>query len=131
MDTRLQGPARQVVSFLVFALVAAGLWGGWLGWDQERDVQADGSSTGPYEAWQVVGLGVCLLGVVGWAALRGCRADVDLGVSAGLAGAAYLDWSDDSSGLFMIGVLMVAVGSLVGATAVSVGVRSLFSDRSC
>ncbi|WP_338686627.1 hypothetical protein QD712_37990 [Streptomyces acidiscabies] len=131
MDTRLQGFGRQVVAFLVLVVVAAGLWGGWLGWDQERDVQPDGSSTGPYEAWQVVGLGVCLLAVVVGAALWGCRAEVALGVSAGVTGAAYLDWSDDSSGLFIVGVLMVAVGSLVGATAVSVGVRSLFSDRSC
>ncbi|MET8974296.1 hypothetical protein ABZX85_01620 [Streptomyces sp. NPDC004539] len=135
MDTRRQGLARQLVPFLAVAGVSAALWAGWLGWDQERDVHPDGSTTGPYEAWQVVGLGVCLLALVWWGTRygtrRGWRAEIALGVSAGLTGAAFLDWSDDASGLFMVGVVMVAAGSLAATTLVSVIVRSHFSDPSC
>ncbi|WP_416968552.1 hypothetical protein [Streptomyces sp. 4F14] len=131
MDTRAPGIARQVLPFSLLAGVSAALWAAWLGWDQKRDLHPDGSSTGPYEAWQVVGLVVCLLGVVGWAARRGYRAEVALGVSAGITGAAFVDWSDDASGLFMVGVLMVAAGTLVGTTLVSEAVRRHFSDRSC
>ncbi|MGW0548708.1 hypothetical protein [Streptomyces altiplanensis] len=38
---------------------------------------------------------------------------------AGLSVAAHYDWPDDSSGLFMAGLVMVAVGSLVVTAAVS------------
>lgn len=98
---------------LALAGLTAAAWAGWLGWDQQRDVQADGSTTGPYEAWQVIGLGLTLLALVYWAASRAYVSAAVVGTTAGLAVAAYLDWSDDSSGLFVIGVGLVAIGSLV------------------
>lgn len=106
-------------AFLVPALAAAALWAAWLGWDQHREVHPDGSSTGPYEAWQVVGLVVTLLVPVFWAASRGRVLAPALGVAAGLAVACAYDWSDDGSGLFMVGVVMVLVGSLAVTAAVA------------
>ncbi|QGZ49445.1 MULTISPECIES: hypothetical protein [Streptomyces] len=111
----------QLLAILVLAVTTAAVWAAWLGWDQHRDVHPDGSVTGPYEAWQVIGLVLTLLPPLYWAASRGYVAGAVLGVTAGLTVAAYVDWSDDSSGLFMVGVLMVMAGSLVttvGATAV-------------
>nr|WP_246150899.1 hypothetical protein [Streptomyces qinzhouensis] len=94
------------------AAPAALLWAAWLGWDQQRDVHPDGSVTGPYEAWQVIGLVVTLLAPVYWAASRQYVNATAFGVTAGLTCAAFYDWSDDSSGLFGVGVGMIMLGSL-------------------
>ncbi|MFF3886110.1 hypothetical protein [Streptomyces sp. NPDC001914] len=113
MDREARKRISQAPAVLVLAGLTAAAWAGWLGWDQQRDVQADGSTTGPYEAWQVIGLGLTLLALVYWAASRAYVSAAVVGTTAGLAVAAYLDWSDDSSGLFVIGVGLVAIGSLV------------------
>ncbi|UUN27889.1 hypothetical protein [Streptomyces sp. FIT100] len=109
---------RPLLPDLVPALVAPALWAVWLGWDQHRDVHPDGSTTGPYEAWQVIGLLLTLLAPVYWAASRNHIPGAVFGTTAGLTVAAY-DWSDDGSGLYMIGVGTVMVGSLVATAAVS------------
>lgn len=98
---------------LVPAVLALAGWAAWLGWDQHRDVHPDGSVTGPYEAWQVIGLVLTLLAPVYWAASRRSGAGAVFGVPVGLTVAAYYDWSDDSSGLFVVGVGMIMLGSLV------------------
>jgi hypothetical protein len=51
-----------------------------------------------------------------------------LGTTAGLTVAAYYDWSDDSSGLFMVGVGMVMMGSLVVTAIVSSVIASAKRD---
>ncbi|MEU7034941.1 hypothetical protein ABZ958_14795 [Streptomyces sp. NPDC046237] len=112
---------NQFLVTLVLALVTSAVWAAWLGWDQHRDVHPDGSTTGPYEAWQVIGLVLTLLVPVYWAASRRHFAGAVLGTTVGLTVAAFHDWSDDASGLFVIGVGMVMVGSSVvtaGASAV-------------
>ncbi|MBC9714598.1 hypothetical protein H9Y04_18740 [Streptomyces sp. TRM66268-LWL] len=119
MHKKLTGPARLVIAALALTALAIGAWAGWLGWDQQRDVHPDGSTTGPYEAWQVIGLVLTLLAPVYWAAVRRHPAVPVVGVTAGLSVAAFTDWSDDASGLFMVGVLMVLVGSLAVTTALS------------
>lgn len=101
------------MAILVLAVMTLAVWAAWLGWDQHRDVHPDGSVTGPYEAWQVIGLVLTLLAPVYWAASRRYIAGAVLGVTVGLTVAAYYDWSDDSSGLFMVGVVMIMMGSLV------------------
>ncbi|MER6473731.1 hypothetical protein [Streptomyces collinus] len=119
MRTGLHKPVAQLVSILALAALAPALWAVWLGWDQHRDVHPDGSTTGPYQAWQVIGLVLTLLAAVGWAAYRDYVAGAVLGTTAGLTTAAYVDWSDDSSGLFVIGVGLVMVGTFVGTVVVS------------
>ncbi|MER6491546.1 hypothetical protein [Streptomyces griseorubiginosus] len=104
---------------LVTAGVSTAAWAAWLGWDQHYDVQPDGSSTGPYEAWQVIGLVVTLLVAVYWAASRRHGASAVLGTTTGLTLAAFLDWSDDSTGQFMVGVMMVMLGSLAATALVT------------
>ncbi|MER8187288.1 hypothetical protein [Kitasatospora sp. NPDC094015] len=102
--------------FLVLAPVVA--WAAWLGWDQHQDVHADGSVSGPYEAWQVVGLVLTLLVPVCWAASRGRATAAVLGTTAGLTVAAGYDWSDDASGLYLVGAALVAVAALLSTLAV-------------
>ncbi|MGW2018733.1 hypothetical protein [Streptomyces sp. NPDC001927] len=113
----------------VLALVALAAWAGWLGWDQHRDVHPDGSTTGPYEAWQVIGLVLTLLAPVCWAASRSYPTGAVLGTTAGLTVAAFYDWSDDASGLFVIGVGTVMVGSLLATTALSAVVAAATQSR--
>ncbi|MEU3951746.1 hypothetical protein AB0F45_05385 [Streptomyces achromogenes] len=119
------GKAKRIVlralPVLAPAVVAPLAWAGWLGWDQQRDVQADGATTGPYQAWQVIGLVLTQLAPVYWATARRHPLAAVLGTSAGLTAAAYYDWSDDASGLFVIGVGLVTLGSLA-ATAAATGV---------
>ncbi|MFJ6753499.1 hypothetical protein ACIQNK_00470 [Streptomyces sp. NPDC091273] len=117
----LSGPAPRPLIAVLLAVVASAAWAAWLGWDQQRDVHPDGTQTGPYEAWQVIGLVLTLLVPVCWAAFRGHAAGTVAGVTAGLTIAAAYDWSDDASGLFVIGAGMVMVGSL----AVTAGVCAL------
>ncbi|MGW0548536.1 hypothetical protein [Streptomyces altiplanensis] len=126
MRQRLPKIDSQLAAILVLAVVTVAAWAAWLGWDQHRDVQPDGSTTGPYEAWQVIGLVLTLLAPLYWAASRRYIAAAVLGTTAGLTVAAYYDWSDDGSGLFVIGVGMVMVGSFVvtaAATAVITAVK--------
>ncbi|SDK49126.1 hypothetical protein [Streptomyces indicus] len=115
-DLTSRHPRLATVALAAFALAA---WAAWLGWDQRRDVHPDGSTTGPYEAWQVAGLVLTLLGPVVWAAARGLPQVGVIGVTAGLTAAAVYDWSDDASGLYMVGAMMVLVGSLAATSAVS------------
>ncbi|MFI6941295.1 hypothetical protein ACIBI4_18630 [Streptomyces sp. NPDC050418] len=121
--------ARRVIATVALVALTLGAWAGWLGWDQERDVHPDGSTTGPYEAWQVIGLVLTLLVAVVLTAWRIHPAVPVVGVTAGLAGAAFHDWSDDATGLFMVGVVMVFVGSLAATSAVAAVVSALTSSR--
>ncbi|MDT0573637.1 hypothetical protein RM704_40410 [Streptomyces sp. DSM 3412] len=109
----------QLLPTLVTAVSALTLWALWLGWDQRRDLRPDGSSTGPYEAWQVLGLVLTLLVPVYWAASRRHIAGAVAGTTAGLTVASFHDWSDDASGLYGIGVTMVMLGTIAVTTGVS------------
>ncbi|MFD6277309.1 hypothetical protein ACFWFI_17320 [Streptomyces sp. NPDC060209] len=125
MRRRLPNPALQLWAFLVPALVTLALWAAWLGWDQQYDVQPDGSTTGPYAAWQVIGLVLTLLAPLYWAASRQNIAGPVVGITAGLTVASAYDWSDDASGLFAVGVSAIMVGSLVTTAAASLVIASV------
>ncbi|MEV1022183.1 hypothetical protein [Streptomyces sp. NPDC050264] len=133
MDRRMEHPqphplgntVRPLLRALALAVLASAAWAGWLGWDQHRDVHPDGTETGPYAAWQVIGLVVTLLAPVCWTAARHHVAPAVLGTTAGLTVAAYVDWSDDSSGLFAVGVALVMMGSLAATAAVSAVVTAV------
>ncbi|MFF4319441.1 hypothetical protein [Streptomyces sp. NPDC001568] len=124
MRNGMQKPVRELLVTLLLFMVAVAAWAGWLGWDQERDVQPDGSTTGPYEVWQVIGLVLTLLVAVYWAASRQYVTAAVLGTSAGLAVAAFYDWSDDGSGLYVLGVGMILIGSLVVTGGLSLLIAS-------
>ncbi|MFI5805686.1 hypothetical protein [Streptomyces sp. NPDC051561] len=109
----------QPLPTLILAVITLGTWAACLGWDQTRDAHPDGSTTGPYEAWQVIALVLVLLAPLYWTASRHQVASGVLGTTLGLTAAAFIDWSDDASGLFLIGTVMVALGSLAATTAVS------------
>ncbi|MGW1774909.1 hypothetical protein [Streptomyces sp. NPDC002104] len=113
MRIELPKPLPQPLAILALTATSIAGWAAWLGWDQVRYVQPDGSETGPYQPWQVIGLVLTLLALVSWAASHHYQAAAVLGTTTGLTVAASYDWSDDGSGLFVIGVLMIMFGSLV------------------
>ncbi|MFD8805926.1 hypothetical protein [Streptomyces sp. NPDC059597] len=109
----------QPLAILALTATSIALWAAWLGWDQHRDVHPDGSTTGPYEPWQVIGLALTLLVPVSLAAYRRHFPAAILGAPVGLAIASFYDWSDDASGLFVIGVGLVVAGSVVASLLVT------------
>lgn len=125
MSQGLAKPAAQLMSIVLLTAVTLAAWAAWLGWDQHRDVHPDGSTTGPYEVWQVIGLVLTLLAPVYWAASRRYVAAAVLGTTAGLTVAAWYDWSDDATGLFAVGVGLVMVGSLLVTAVVSAVIASV------
>ncbi|GLY30889.1 hypothetical protein [Kineosporia sp. NBRC 101731] len=108
-----------VVALVCFVVTLLG-WALWMRLGLEPGVD--------YPVWRVVGL-VLTLAVVGLpAAWLNWGPSVTLAVPLGLAVSAYLDWRDDETGLFVVGVVMVFVGSLV-VTAVVAGLASAAGQR--
>lgn len=125
-----QNPPAPWQVVIVSAVVTMTLWAAWLGWDQHRDVHPDGSETGPYEAWQVIGLVLSLLTLL-YAAVRFDRATpAAKGITGGLTVAAFYDWSgDDGSGLFVVGVAMIMIAALVTSATLAHLLTALESRR--
>ncbi|MFC6016860.1 hypothetical protein ACFP2T_11660 [Plantactinospora solaniradicis] len=102
-----------------------------LGWDQHKDTDPlTGSQTGPYQAWQVVGLGLVLAVLVFEAARRGRPWLAVLVVSVVLTVSFTVDAATDADGdgLWPIGAALVAVGSLFG-TGLVAGIGAALGRR--
>src|SRR5690242_3064267 len=55
-------PWAQVLGGLSVAVLSAGSWFAWMGWDHQYQIDPrTQEASGPYEAWQVVGCGGSLL----------------------------------------------------------------------
>ena len=116
-------PARAstAVAVLVTALVSVAAWWAWLGWDDEHQLDpGTGVASGPYEAWQVVGcvLTLLVLALVGGALWRPLLVSVVMTVAFT---AAWTAWAaaEDESGLFLVGTVLVALGTGVGSLLVT------------
>jgi len=107
-----------IVAFVLAALTAISYLG-WLGWDQEKVVDATGHASGPYESWQVLGLAVTLgllAGAAGWIG-RPLVASVIVPVVLTACFAVDAIGDPESDGLWVVGAALVAVGS---ATAIAI-----------
>ena len=100
---------------VAFAVLGAGLWWGWFAWDTVRGGDATGSQTGPYEAWQVAGCVVTWIGL-GWLGMKVLRPLLLIpALPVGFTAAWILTAArSDDSGLWAVGAILVAGGTLAG-----------------
>lgn len=128
-------PARHLRNDLAWALgvavLSAAAWFGWMGWDDEYQVdRATNEVSGPYEAWQVVGCVLTLL-VVGVVAAHRWR---PFGTALVLPVAFALAWSvtaasEDDSGLWVVGAVLVLLGTAVASLVVVAVVAAIPTTR--
>ncbi|MCO1594726.1 hypothetical protein M8C17_06055 [Micromonospora sp. RHAY321] len=116
---------RALLGALYLAVATVGVWLLWLGWDTGYTVDPQtGSTSGPYAAWQVIG---CVLSLVLLAALAVRRLSPWL-VAPVMTVVFTTAWtwraaSSDDSGLWVVGAVLVFVGTAIGSTVVSLGAR--------
>lgn len=119
------GGRRRDVSLVVGALGSAVAWLAWMGWDRGYHLDpATGLESGPYEAWQVVGSAVTFTVAV-VVACRLQRRPTTATIASVCATAYTIAYAAtvvpfDETGLAVLGVVMVAVGTLAGALVVAV-----------
>jgi len=101
------------ILFVGTAIAYAGL----LGWD--RTYQTDPVTqevSGPYEAWQVLLLGAVVVGLTVWASWKGhfltALWAIPLALVVAFVIVAVL--MADQTGLFMVGAILMAIGSVIG-----------------
>jgi hypothetical protein len=98
-------------------------WWLWLGWDNEYQIDpATGISSGPYEAWQVIG---CVLSLAVIAVLGGLLLS-PLIVVPTMTIAFTVAWSlaaasSDESGLWGVGAILIFVGLGFSSALLSLG----------
>lgn len=115
------GLPLRLLAPVVLGLAAALAYLAALGWDQQRDLQPDGSETGPYEQWQVVGLAVVvvLLAVIG--------GRIGIPWLAALAISVSLTWSfaydathgPSDDGLWPIAAALILLGSALTTSLIA------------
>ncbi|TQS43024.1 hypothetical protein [Cryptosporangium phraense] len=115
-------PLGELAGVIAVVLATAATWWGWLGWDDEYQVDpVTGQVSGPYEAWQVIGcvLGLIAIVVVGVLTLRPWLAPLALtGTFSGLW--SWWAGNHDESGLWLVGAVLVVGGLAWGSAVVSV-----------
>jgi hypothetical protein len=115
------GSRRDAVAGAVIAVMSAGLYIAWLGWDQEYQVDpVTGALSGPYETWQVVGVVACLGLVALVAGLLGLRTVCRVAMPVAFALCFAIDGITDanSDGLWGVGAAMTFGGAWAGANLV-------------
>src|SRR3954452_11193 len=106
---------------LVLAALTAATWYGWLGWDHEYQIDpVTGIASGPYEAWQVVG---CVLTLLALALAAGVLIHPAVPIAV-MPLAFTVAWSidaasQDETGLWGVGAILILFGSLVGSAVVA------------
>jgi hypothetical protein len=109
--------ARLWGTALGLALFAAAMWFAWLGWDHQY-YEVNGVAQGPYRAWQVVGCGLTIVVATILAYLRVPRTAAIFVLAAaadiGFAVPWGVDASDDETGLWVVGLVFLLVGSGLG-----------------
>ena len=118
---------------VALAVVTAAAYSAFLAWDSEYQIDpVTKVASGPYEAWQVIGLGaVCVIA----AAIAGWHRQtllVVLVMPLVLMIAFILTAMADKStgdGLFMVGAIMMFVGSFVGLGIVSAVVQAIAASK--
>ena len=117
---------RSLIGAAVLAAATVLTWWLWLGRDTEYQIDANGVASGPYTTGQVAGCVLTLLVLLVAAVLLGVRPRL---AAAAMTIAFTVAWtaqaSSDETGLFMVGAIMVFVGSAIGTSVVAVATHAL------
>jgi AraC-like DNA-binding protein/quercetin dioxygenase-like cupin family protein len=115
--------STQLWGGLVVVLATVATWWVWLGRDTTYQVDpATGTSSGPYEAWQVIGCVACLAAIVVAAGLV-LRPWLAPAVVTVTFTAIWSWWAgrSDESGLWLVGAFLIFLGLAWGSSVLSVG----------
>lgn len=117
----MRGLAGRLIFSAVLALLTASCWWGWMAWDHSYEIDpATGASSGPYQAWQVIGCVVCLAGLGVTATVRlPAWLVVPIMPAAFTAAWSWTVTRADGTGLWGVGALLLFIGMLVGTGIVS------------
>jgi len=112
-------------SAVLLAGATVATWAGWLSWQAGyRTDPLTGEINGPYSAWQVAGCVVTLAVVAGVAARRlGPRLIVPVMAAAFTTPWAVQAAAEDQTGLWLVGAMLVLIGTAAGAAVVSGATR--------
>ena len=108
------------MALVLLTLATALAYLAWLGWDQHKDIGPDGE-TGPYQAWQVIGLVLTIGIIAAYAGWRGHPVEAIVVITLVLT----IVWSIDAAtdpeddGLWPVGAFLLFIGSLVGVSVVA------------
>ncbi len=98
-------------------------------WDHEREY-GGGETSGPYSIWQGLLMAAVVIALTAGATRRRMPLRATMIIPAVLAYWFAWDWSKtDDSGLYALGVLMLAIGSFLGVGFVALLARNLFSPE--
>ena len=117
--------SRTAPVLIAVAVASALSWFALLGWETGYRELPDGSVEGPYSAVQVIACAVTVAAVVvaGCLALRGSRGGA-AAVVLSATGAFAVMWaldasSDDTSGLWVVGLALLVFGTTAGLSVVA------------
>ncbi len=116
---------RTTLILLTVAVASMATWFAWLGWESGYRTLPDGSVEGPYSTMQVVASGATITCIVvaGCLALR-CSVRGSIAVVACVTAGFALAWgrnaaASDETGLWVVGLLLLVVGTAAGGSAVA------------
>lgn len=118
----------QVFGGLTVAVLSAGSWFAWMGWDHQYQIDPQTQeASGPYEAWQVIGCSGSLLVLLVAALLLRVRWFVAAPAMTVAFTAAWTATaaSTDDTGLYGVGMILLLLGLAAGTTIVSMIVLGL------
>lgn len=124
---------RLLTTTVASGLFAAAMWFAWLGWDHEY-YYVDGVAQGPYRGWQVVGcaLSLAIGAVIAYLMVRRLAAALLVTIATTIG--FVVPWtadaaSEDDSGLFAVGALLLVFGSLAGIGALLLITHAIVQPR--
>ncbi|XTZ14007.1 hypothetical protein ACQSSU_21160 [Micromonospora echinospora] len=125
MDEKSRRPARPVLWMVGLGVAAAVAYLAFLGWDREKDLDpVTGAETGPYEAWQVVGLALAV-GALAFVAGRKHQVVALAAIPVVLTLAFVITAvTGPEPGLWPIGAALMALGSAAGTAVMALIGRS-------
>ncbi|MBB5874584.1 hypothetical protein F4553_008018 [Allocatelliglobosispora scoriae] len=120
--TRDSGPMKAAAGVAGLVAASAAAWWWWLGRDTQYQTDpVTGVTSGPYEAWQVIGFvaSLAVVAAVGGLLLRPWLVVAAMTLTVTAAWSAQA--GSDESGLWVVGAAMVFVGTAVGTAVVAFG----------